>query len=89
MEEGRSGVKSIIEALRIIAIILTNNRRMELKKLQRIRDEIEKKLNSIVSKHAIPEYKSLDSYKESESSGFTKKIVPTLIRRNSFSGEYL
>lgn len=45
----------------------------------------------IVEANASPEFKTLDNLKEegSEEKGFTKKIIPPLIRSNSFTEIYL
>jgi len=91
LDEGKVTIKSIQAAFRLISIILTNSRRGEMKQLREKRADIQKRLLEIVNTYAKPEDKTLDNLKQDgeEQKGYTTKIVPKVVRRNSFSGEYL
>jgi len=61
-----------------------------LKKLKNTKNKKKKKL-AVVDKFAKPEDKTLDNLKKhvEEQKGYTTKIVPKIVRRNSFSAEFL
>jgi len=91
LEEEVIGWKSILSSLRFLTVIARNAQRKELKELKKIRQDLEDRITKIVDTHASPEFKTLDNLKEEgkEEAGFTKKIIPSLIRTNSFSESYL
>jgi len=89
MEEGRVGFRQMSSSLRLIYIIDTNSRTDELQQVKNDRKNLEKRITEIVEKYAKPDYKTLSPFEGTETVSYTKKLVPTLIRRNSFSGEYL
>jgi len=91
LEEEVMGWKSVISSLRFLFVIAQNKQRQELKELKKTRQELEVKITGIVNTHASPEYRTLDNLREegSEEKGFTKRIIPPLIRSNSFTDIYL
>jgi hypothetical protein len=68
-------------------VIVSNSQRQELKKLKEFRKDLEQRLTKMVESYAKPEERTMNI--QGEHFRPTQKIVPTLIRRNSFSESFL
>jgi cell division protein FtsB len=89
LEEEVIGIKSIVSSLRLVSVIIRNTQRQELKSLKATRSELEQKITAMVEKYATPEQRTLDNVQGETTMGAPKKLVPRLIRRNSFSETFL
>jgi hypothetical protein len=91
LDEGKVTLKSIQSSVRLITLILRNNRRSEVEELRVKRTDIQRRLNEVVQKFASPEDRTLDTLDEAteENKGFTTKFMPKVVRRPSFTGEFL
>jgi hypothetical protein len=88
LEEEVAVISSIVSSLRVISVIVTNSRRSELEKLRKTRAELSQRITKFVEEHASPEQRVLEIGK-TESLSATKKLVPQLLRRSSYSNVFL
>jgi glycerol-3-phosphate O-acyltransferase/dihydroxyacetone phosphate acyltransferase len=89
LEEELTGLRSVVNSLQFLWVIAKNTRRQELQKLQTLRLDLEKRITQVVDTYASPSEKILEKQPDTVSMGLTRKLLPPLIRRDSFSSEYL